>query len=71
MYRDIVSEHDWGFPAEPPAEVMKILAGLPPRDMKKRLMTAFGTAKLDGRSELKAADLDLPRGKGAPRRIGF
>ena len=71
LYREIVAAHDWGFPSEPPAELMEILADIPPRDMRKRLMAAFGTAKLDGRSELKAADLDLPRGKGAPRRIGF
>ncbi|MEW6165560.1 MAG: AAA family ATPase [Pseudomonadota bacterium] len=71
LYREIVAEHDWGFPDEPPADVMEILAGLPPRDMRKRLMAAFGTAKLDGRSELRRADLDAPRGKGAARRIGF
>jgi len=70
LYREIVAEHDWGFPAEPPADLMEILAGLPPRDMRKRLMAAFGTAKLDGRSELKAADLEPARGR-ATRRIGF
>ncbi len=70
LYREIVAEHAWGFPSEPPAEVMEALADVPPRDMRKRLMAAFGTAKLDGRSELKARDLDLPRSK-ASRRIGF
>ncbi|MBL8491433.1 MAG: AAA family ATPase, partial [Rhodocyclaceae bacterium] len=70
LYREIVSGHDWGFPVEPPAEVMEALADVPPRDMRKRLMAAFGTAKLDGRSELKTRDLDPPRGK-ASRRIGF
>lgn len=70
LYREIVSAHDWGFPEEPSADVMESLAEVPPRDMRKRLMAAFGTAKLDGRSELKARDLDLPRGK-ARRRIGF
>lgn len=70
LYREIVAEHDWGFPEEPPADVMEVLAGLPPRDMRKRLMAAFGTAKLAGRSELAEQDLALPRGKAA-RRIGF
>lgn len=70
LYREIVAEHDWGFPSEPPAEVMDALADVPPRDMRKRLMAAFGTAKLNGRSELKTRDIDLPRGK-ASRRIGF
>lgn len=71
LYREIVSAHDWGFPEEPPADVMEVLAGLPPRDMRKRLMAAFGTAKLDGRSELTERDLALSRGKAAARRIGF
>lgn len=70
LYREILAEHDWGFVDEPPADLMEILAGLPPRDMKKRLMAAFGSAKLDGRSELTERDLNLPRGK-AQRRIGF
>lgn len=71
LYREIVAEHDWGFAAEPPPAVMEILAGLPPRDMKKRLLAAFGAAKLDGRSALEEKDLDLQRGRRAPRRIGF
>lgn len=71
LYREIVAEHDWGFPEEPPAGVMEVLAGVPPRDMRKRLMAAFGTAKLDGRSELAEKDVALPRGKAAGRRIGF
>lgn len=71
LYREIVAEHDWGFPDEPPADVMEVLAGLPPRDMRKRLMAAFGTAKLDDRSELREQDLALPRGKATGRRIGF
>ena len=70
LYREIVDAHDWGFPEEPPVEAMEILAGLPPRDMRKRLMAAFGSAKLDGRSELRAADFDLPKRAGQ-RRIGF
>lgn len=72
LYTEIVHEHDWGFPEEAPADVMEILAGLPPRDMRKRLMAAFGTAKLAGRSELTASDFELSKGgKRAQRRIGF
>jgi len=70
LYRDIVGEHAWGFDPEPPGDVMEILANVPPRDMRKRLMAAFGSAKLAGRSQLEARDLELPRGKGT-RRIGF
>jgi len=72
LYREIVADHDWGFPEQPPVDIMEILAGLPPRDMKKRLLAAFGSAKLDGRSELKTRDFDLPRNsKSGGRRIGF
>lgn len=66
LYREILADHDWGFPEEPPADVMEALAGVPPRDMRKRLMAAFGNAKLDGRDELAVKDLDnarVPRGK--------
>jgi ATP-dependent Lon protease len=72
LYCEIVTEHDWGFPVEPSPDVMEILAGLPPRDMRKHLMAAFGTAKLAGRSTLTPHDINLTKnGKRHPRRIGF
>jgi ATP-dependent Lon protease len=70
LYRDIVAAHDWGFPDEPPADVMECLATLPPRDQRRALMTAFGTAKLAGRDHLVADDLDSQRA-GRKRKIGF
>ncbi len=71
LYRQILAEHDWGFSPEPPAEVLERLAGLPPRDMRKRLLAAFGNAKLDKRDCLRVSDFEaqrLPQGK---RSIGF
>lgn len=70
LYRDCVAEHDWGFPAQPDDAVLERLASLPPRDMKKRLLAAFGTAKLAGRSWLDAADFEQAR-SGRTRKIGF
>jgi ATP-dependent Lon protease len=70
LYRDIVAEHDWGFPEEPPAEIMERLARLPPREQRRALMAAFGTAKLAGRDHLVADDLERLRG-GQKRKIGF
>jgi ATP-dependent Lon protease len=70
LYREIIAEHDWGFEPEPAADVMEVLADLPPRDMRKRLMAAFGTAKLAKRSALAADDFAVGKGKTA-RRIGF
>jgi len=74
LYREILAHHDWGFPAEPPSEVMEALAVVPPRDMRKRLMAAFGNAKLAGRDRLKTEDLDPGRSglRGVGRKtIGF
>jgi ATP-dependent Lon protease len=70
LYRDIVAAHDWGFPDEPPVAVMEVLAALPPREQRRALMSAFGTAKLAGRDELKLEDFDNGRAKGK-RKIGF
>ncbi len=70
LYREIVNAHDWGFPAEADDNILERLASLPPRDMKKRLMGAFGTAKLEGRNWLEAKDFDQAR-MGRSRKIGF
>jgi ATP-dependent Lon protease len=71
LYREIRQGHHWGarFPATPSDAVLDRLAGLAPREMRRALIQAFGTARLDGRDELKAEDLSA---RGARRqRIGF
>lgn len=70
LYQASVADHDWGFPEEPDDAVLERLASLPPRDMKKRLISAFGTAKLAGRSWLECSDFDQSR-MGRNRKIGF
>lgn len=70
LYRELVSEHDWGFAPEPPAEILDCLAALPPRDMKKRLLAAFGSAKLAGRDRLERTDFEQTRG-AQRRKMGF
>lgn len=70
LYRDCIAEHDWGFPAQPDDTVLERLASLPPRDMKKRLLAAFGTAKLAGRNWLETGDFEQAR-VGRSRKIGF
>ena len=70
LYREIVGAHDWGFPDDPPDDVMEGLAAMPPREQRRALMAAFGTAKLDGRDYLLPDDLDSFRG-GRRRKIGF
>lgn len=71
LYTEIVADHHWGFPAQPPADVMEELSDMPPRDMRKRLMVAFGNAKLDGRDEIQVKDLDVSRVRHGKTRIGF
>jgi len=71
LYRSIRAAHDWGrrFDEEPPEAVLDALALLAPREMRRAWMTAFGNARLAGRSALEVGDLP----DAAPRRtpIGF
>ncbi len=70
LYREIVAAHDWGFPDDPPEEVMERLATMPPREQRRALMAAFGNAKLSGRDQLLPEDLERFRA-GRKRKIGF
>lgn len=70
LYKEIVSDHDWGFPDEPEADVIERLASLPPREQRRALLAAFGTAKLAGRDVLEVEDVDGFRA-GRKRKIGF
>jgi ATP-dependent Lon protease len=70
LYREIISQHDWGFPPEADEAVLERLGSMPPRDMRKRLLAAFGTAKLEGRNWLEGRDFEQAR-MGRSRKIGF
>lgn len=71
LYASICGEHDWGqfFAAEPKHDLLDALATLPPREMRRALLTGFGNARLDGRDELRPDD--LPKAGTARSRIGF
>ncbi len=71
LYRGIRAEHDWGrrFAPEPADEVLDLLGTMPPREMRRALMTGFGNARLEGREEIQVDD--LPRAAGSKSRIGF
>jgi ATP-dependent Lon protease len=71
IYREIRSAHDWGrqFPEALSAAALERLAGLPPREMRRAIHAAFGAAKVDGRSEVGAEDIQDPRTR--KQRIGF
>jgi ATP-dependent Lon protease len=72
LYREIRADHEWGkqFPEEPGADVLERLADFKPREMRRLLMGAFGSAKLDGRRELVPDDVQGERAKRR-QRIGF
>ncbi len=71
LYTGIRNAHDWGqrFDAEPAEPVLERLAVMAPREMRRAWMTAFGNARLAGRSTLELADLPEAAGRRAP--IGF
>jgi ATP-dependent Lon protease len=71
VYREILDAHRWAFPPEPSASVLDKLASIPPRDMRKLLLDAFGTAKLAGRDHLTAEDIDSRKLCGRRARVGF
>jgi len=71
IYRDIRNGHDWGrrFPEAPSPAALDKLASLPPREMRRAIHGAFGTAKLAGRDEVRADDIHDPRSR--KQRMGF
>lgn len=71
LYRGIRGEHDWGqrFDPEPAADVLDLLGSMPPREMRRALVTAFGNARLANRYTIEPDD--LPRGGPGKARIGF
>jgi len=71
LYKEIRESHQWGrhFPELPADGVLERLAGIAPREMRRSLMGAFGTARLDGRPALAPDDL---AGRNMKRqRMGF
>ena len=71
LYQRLRAEHDWGrrFDEQPGEAVLDGLSALAPREMRRAWMTAFGNARLDGRSAIELADLPDANGRRSP--IGF
>ncbi|GKS88133.1 AAA family ATPase [Acidovorax sp. SUPP2539] len=71
LYQGIRNGHDWGrmLDPEPQSDVLDVLAQMPPREMRRALMTGFGNARLQHRSAVEVGD--LPRSAGGKSRIGF
>lgn len=71
VYREILDQHRWPFPAEPSPELLDRLATIPARDTRKLLLDAFGTARLAGRDYLVTTDIDAKKLCGRKARVGF
>jgi ATP-dependent Lon protease len=71
VYREILDAHRWPFPHEPSESVLERLSALPPRDMRKLLLDAFGTARLANRDHLVPEDIDAKKLCGRKARVGF
>ncbi|SDC74002.1 ATP-dependent Lon protease [Paracidovorax valerianellae] len=71
LYQGIRNGHDWGrmLDPEPQSDVLDQLAQMPPREMRRALMTGFGNARLQRRGTVEVSD--LPRGGAGKSRIGF
>src|SRR5690606_33733363 len=72
LYREIRDSHSWGarFPETLDDDVADQLADIAPRDMRRRLIGAFGNATLAGRDHLAPEDLNGERTMRR-QRIGF
>ncbi len=72
IYAEIRDAHDWGrsFPERMTEAVLDRVAALTPREMRRAILGAFGSAKLDGRHRIE--ERDVAQSRGAKRsRIGF
>jgi ATP-dependent Lon protease len=72
IYREIRGGHDWGkaFPEAPSAIVLEKLSTYGPREMRRVIQAGFGNAKLAGRAEIRAEDVQDNRAT-KKQRIGF
>ena len=72
IYSEIRNGHDWGrrFPEMPSDATLDKLAAMAPREMRRVVQSAFGTAKLAGRHEMQPDDVQLSRG-ARRQKIGF
>jgi ATP-dependent Lon protease len=71
VYHEILDAHRWPFPHDPSESVLDRLSALPPREMRKLLVDAFGTARLANRDYLVPEDIDAKKLCGRKARLGF
>lgn len=72
IYEEIRSSKEWGRRFDPSLSeaALEKLMRFTPREMRKAIMSAFGSAHLDGRAVIESRDIPEPS-EGARRSIGF
>jgi ATP-dependent Lon protease len=70
LYRQLLTEHRWSFSAELDTDVLDVIAAFAPREMRKRLLDAMGSAKLAGRDCVMPEDFGQTTRARKPS-IGF
>jgi ATP-dependent Lon protease len=70
MYRDLIANHRWGFIHEIEDDALEIMTRFPPREMKKALIDALGTARLAHRDVVRPEDFNT-RNVVSQQRMGF
>lgn len=70
VYRFLLAENGWAFAPTVGDEVLALLSQVPPREMKKRMVTALGNARLARRDHLQVADIE-PARTGRTAGVGF
>jgi ATP-dependent Lon protease len=70
VYAGVLAEHKWKFDPELATTVVEALAAIAPRDMKKRLIDAMGSAAMRGARTLAVDDVAGPR-RPKKNPIGF
>lgn len=70
IYRDLLARHHWKLEPQPRPEVLAALGEIAPREMRKTLIDAMGTAKLAGRDHVEVSDLAIEK-PVMRQRIGF
>lgn len=61
VFEGLLKAHPWKFEPQLSESVLEALAEVPPREMKKRLLDAMGTALMAGRDSLTADDVRSQR----------
>lgn len=71
VYRTLKMENDWAFASDLDADVLELLSRVPPREMKKMLLDALGSARVARRDYLAPSDVRCSPVKSKAHPIGF